>query len=156
MMLNDLGYTFARLGDYQQALSCCEQALAAIRELGARNWENAVWDSLGYIHHRLGNHQRAIACYRRSIDLSRELADRYTEAITLDNLGDAHHSAGDTGAARRAWTEALDIFDGTDHPNGDPVRAKLRTHSDRMRSGPLSAPPDLLLVNGQAEETPVP
>jgi DNA-binding SARP family transcriptional activator/tetratricopeptide (TPR) repeat protein len=126
IMLNDIGYTHAVLGNYQRALTYCEQALTAIGELGARNWENSVWDSLGYIHHKLGNHQQAIACYQRSIDLSRELADRYNEAATLDNLGDAQHSAGDDAAARQAWTEALNIFDEIGHPDGERVRAKLR------------------------------
>ena len=59
-----------------------------IRELGASNWENAVWDSLGYVYHQLGDHQQAITCYQRALDLSRELADRWNEAATLDHLGD--------------------------------------------------------------------
>jgi tetratricopeptide (TPR) repeat protein len=125
IMLNDIGYTHAMLGNYQQALAYCEQALTAIGELGARNWENSVWDSLGYIHHKLGNHQQAITCYERSVDLSRELADRYNEAVTLDNLGDARHSAGDTAAARHAWTQALNIFDEIGHPDSKQVRVKL-------------------------------
>jgi tetratricopeptide (TPR) repeat protein len=134
MVLNDIGYTYAMLGNYQQARTYCQQALAAIRELGARNWEHAVLDSLGYIHHRLGDHQSAITCYERSIDLSRELADRYNEAATFDHLGDVRHSTGDTAAARRAWTYALRIFDEVDHPDGDQVRAKLQYRGDRLRS----------------------
>jgi DNA-binding SARP family transcriptional activator len=128
MVLNDIGYTHALLGDYPQALDFCEQALAVIRELGASNWENAVWDSLGYVHHQLGDHQQAITCYQRSLDLSGELADRWNEAATLDHLGDTYHSLGDTAAAHRAWTQALRIFGEIDHPDGDRLRAKLHSH----------------------------
>ena len=137
MALNDIGFCHAQLGNYQQAIAHCEQALAAIRELGERNWEAATWDSLGYIHDRLGHHERAVACYAQAIDLYRELADRFNEADTLDHLGDAQLSAGDVGAARRTWTRALRIFDEIDHPDGDQVRAKLSRAS--RQPGPGSA-----------------
>jgi len=123
-----VGYTHAQLGNYPQALAFCEQALAVVRELGAANWENAVLDSLGYIHHQLGDQQQAITCYQRSLDLSRELADRWTEATALDHLGDTYHDLGDTAAAHRAWTHALRVFSEIDHPDGDPLRAKLHSH----------------------------
>jgi tetratricopeptide (TPR) repeat protein len=137
MVLNDIGYTHALLGNYPQALACCEQALAVIRELGASNWENAVWDSVGYVYHQLGDHQQAITCYQRSLDLSRELADRLNEAATFDHLGDAYKGLGDTAAAHWAWTQALRIFDEIDHPDGDRLPAKLHSH----RSQPLSDHP---------------
>jgi tetratricopeptide (TPR) repeat protein len=136
MILNDIGYCHARLGDYQQALSYCERALAAIREVGERHWEAATWDSLGLIHHGLGNYQRAIACYQRSVDLWHELADRFNEADTLDSLGDVQHTAGDDEAAARTWARALRIFGEIDHPDGDRVRAKLRPAA----SGPGVSP----------------
>jgi DNA-binding SARP family transcriptional activator/Tfp pilus assembly protein PilF len=125
MVLNEIGYSHALLGNYQQALTYCQRALAAIQELGARSWEEATWDSLGYIHHQLDNHQQAVTCYQRSLDLCRERANSYNEAGTLDRLGDVHHSAGELAAACRAWTHALRIFDEIDHPDGDQVRAKL-------------------------------
>jgi DNA-binding SARP family transcriptional activator/tetratricopeptide (TPR) repeat protein len=129
MVLNEIGYSHALLGHYQQALTYCQRALAAIQELGARSWEEATWDSLGYIHHQLGDHQQAITCYQRSLDLCRERANRYNEAGTLDRLGDVHHSAGELAAAGRVWTHALRIFDEIDHPDGDQVRAKLHASS---------------------------
>ena len=110
-------------------LAHCEQALAAVRELGERNWEAATWDSLGYIHDQLGNHERAVACYERAVARYRELADRFNEAATLDHLGDTQHSAGDIQAARRTWTSALRIIGEIDHPDGDQVQAKLNRTS---------------------------
>src|SRR5262249_19308650 len=91
---------------------------------------------LGYTYHRLGEHQQAINCYQRAIDLSRERTDRYNEAAGLDTLGDVHHSAGDTGAARRAWTQALHILDLIGHPDSDLVRAKLHPHGGRPGKPP--------------------
>jgi len=73
-----------------------------------------------------GDHAKAIGCYERAISLSRELADRFNEADALSSLGDVHYSAGDTGAAHRAWGEALRIFGEIDHPDHDKAHAKLR------------------------------
>ena len=146
MVLNDIGYAHALLGNYPQALACCEQALAVIRDLGASNWENAVWDSLGYVYHQLGDHQQAITCYQRSLDLSRELADRWKEAATLDHLGDTYKSLGDTTAAHWAWTQALRIFDEIDHPDGDGLPAKL--HPNRGQAPANPHPPAPLPISG--------
>jgi tetratricopeptide (TPR) repeat protein len=141
MVLNDIGWTYALLGNYPQALAFCEQALAVIGELGASNWENAVWDSLGYVHHQLGDHQRAITCYQRSLGLSRELADRWNEAATLDHLGDTYYGLGDTAAAYRAWTQAVRIFGEIDHPDGDRLAAKLYSHRGQPPGNPPQPAP---------------
>ena len=123
---NNIGYSHALLGNYQQAITYCQRALAGVQELGERCWEAATWHSLGYLHHQLGSHQKAVSFYERSLAIRRELADLYHEADTLDHLGDVHHSAGDTDAARRTWARALRIFDEIGHPDRDRVRAKLR------------------------------
>ena len=125
-VLNNIGYSYALLGNYAEALTYCERSLDGIRALGERSWDDfATWDSLGYIHQHLGNHQQAITCYQRAVDLCRERADRYNEAVTLDHLGDVHHSAGEGAAARHAWEHALRIFGEIDHPDGDQVCLKL-------------------------------
>jgi DNA-binding SARP family transcriptional activator/tetratricopeptide (TPR) repeat protein len=126
LVLNDVGYANALLGNYEQALSCCEHALAAGQDFGEHDWVKATLHSLGYIHHRLGHHQQAIAYYKRSIELCRELADRYDEAETLVNLGDVYDSTGDRAAARREWFRALRIYDEIGHPGRDLLRARLR------------------------------
>ncbi len=139
---NNIGYSHALLGNYQQAITYCQRALAGIQELGERCWEAATWHSLGYIRHQLGNHQQAVSFYERSLAICRELADRYNEADTLDHLGNVYYSAGDTDTACRTWTRALRIFDEIGHPDRDRVRAKLRPRGDQLHTGPLSQPLD--------------
>jgi hypothetical protein len=70
---------------------------------------------------------------------SRERADRWNEAATFDHLGDTCHSLGDTAAARGAWTQALRIFGEIDHPDGDPLRAKLHSHPQPATRQPSPA-----------------
>jgi tetratricopeptide (TPR) repeat protein len=134
--LNDLGYGHALAGNHQQAIDCCERALAEARELDDPGMEAAIWHSLGLIRQQLGDHWQAIACYERSLDLARLLCDRFNQADTLGTLGDSYASAGDSAAARRAWTEALRIFQEIEHPDADLVRAKLGVE----RVGQVSAP----------------
>jgi DNA-binding SARP family transcriptional activator/tetratricopeptide (TPR) repeat protein len=131
MVLNDIGFCYAQLGDYQQAIAYCERGLAAVQEIGERNWEAATWDSLGFIYSQLGSHNRSFACYRRAIGLYRDLGDRFNEADTLDHLGDAQDNARDPESARQTWLRALRIYDEIDHPDGDQVRLKLWPASAR-------------------------
>ena len=125
MFMNDIGFCHARLGNFTEALAYCEQGLAAVREVGERSWEAATLDSLGYIHDGLGDHQRAIDCYEQSIGIYHDLSDRFNEADTLVSLGDSHLRARDLELARKAWSDALRIFEEIGHPDGDDVRAKL-------------------------------
>jgi hypothetical protein len=56
----------------------------------------------------------------------RATGDVYGEANCLSHLGDVHDTVGAGGAARRAWTEALDILGRLGHLDADQVRARLR------------------------------
>ena len=115
---NDIGWSHALLGSYQQAITYCQRGLAASQELGERNGQASSWDSLGFVQHRLGNHLRSVQCYQRAIDIYRDLGDLFNEADSLCSLGDVHQSQGELDAARRAWSDALRIFGEIGHPDG--------------------------------------
>ena len=134
MVLNDIGYAHP-LGIYPQALACCEQALAVIRELGASNWENAVWDSLGYVYHQLGDYQQAITCYQHAIDIFGRLGNQCFTADSIAKLGNAQDAAGDRDAARRNWQQALAILDDLRHPGAEEIRTRLAALTIRAGAG---------------------
>jgi tetratricopeptide (TPR) repeat protein len=135
--LNTVGWQLALLGDHEDALSCCQQALAVLEEVGDRLAQAETWDSLGYAHHGLGHQAEAVACYGRAIDLLREVGERHLEALSLTSLGDIQYRAGNGRAARDAWQEALGIIDDLRLPEADPLRVKLATAeaSERCRLG---------------------
>jgi len=125
MALNSVGWFHTVLGDHQQALGYCGQALDLFRDLGhAEGVANAL-DSLGYAHQQFGNHAEAAACYQRALDMHREAGSRWGVAETLGHLGDTRHAAGNPEGARAAWEEALAILDDLHHPDADQIRAKL-------------------------------
>src|SRR6185437_11203740 len=125
LALSGVGWSHALLGEYHQALAVCQDALVLMVDRGLREGEAGTWNSLGYAHQGLADYQQAAICYQRALCLYRGLGDRYYEASALTSLGDVHHSAGDSGAARRAWAQALPILEEIDHADASRVRAKL-------------------------------
>jgi len=123
--LNNIGWYYALLGDYQQARVFCQRSLTLSVEIGHRINQGHAWDSLGYAEQHLGNFSEAAACYERALSIFLEFGDRFEEARTLSNLGDACHSAGDVPRAQEVWEQALAILRDLDHPDADEVRAKL-------------------------------
>jgi len=123
--LNGIGMCHAELGNYQQTVAACTEALAFARETDAP--EDGVWDTLGFAHHRLGDHARAITCFQRSLSLARDLRDVNVETEALRNLGDAYRAAGDVPAARVSWQQALAIHEANDQPrDAEMIQQRLR------------------------------
>lgn len=97
--LNNVGCAHSDLGDHDQAIVLCEQALARSRELGNRPLEAAAQDSLGKIHHRAGRYAVAVGYLGQALETHRDLQDLYNEAVTLRNLAAAHLAVGDKRSA---------------------------------------------------------
>jgi tetratricopeptide (TPR) repeat protein len=134
-----VGWFHAQLGDYQQALVCCQQALDQQREIDDHFGLTETYDSLGYVHRHLGHDKEAITCYQQAVNLCGELGDRYNEADSLVSLGDAYHDFGDSELARIAWQRALTILEQLDHPRADRVRAKMQ---DNQYAAPVPSGAD--------------
>jgi tetratricopeptide (TPR) repeat protein len=127
-----VGWYHGQLGDHQQMLTCCQQALAQNQKSGNRRGEGYSLNGIGYAHHHLGHYEQAIAYYQQALDLRSELADdSYSQAVSYNYLGDAYHAVGNTDAARHAWKNAMDVLDSLGHADvghvrPDEIRAKLR------------------------------
>jgi DNA-binding SARP family transcriptional activator/tetratricopeptide (TPR) repeat protein len=133
--LNNLGWVHVILGDYELALEHCERAVAIQEAEGNLPGAAHSWDSVGYVHHHLGEYAAALTCYHRSLALFRDQGDRRLEAIILTHIGDTHVADGDPGLAHDAWRQALDIYEDIDHPDGEEIRAKLRSDLARVATG---------------------
>jgi tetratricopeptide (TPR) repeat protein len=129
--LNAAGWYYALLGKYTDGLRCSERSLALAIEIGNRVGEAQAWDSIGFIHQLTSQPEQAITCHQRSLECLRELGDRYQASRAFNHLGDAHRAAGNHNAAIEAWADALTILDDLDHPDADPVRAKVAAHTAR-------------------------
>lgn len=97
--LNNVGCAHSDLGDHDQAIVLCEQALVRSRELRNRPLEAAAQDSLGRIHHRADRYAMAVAYFKQALEIHRDLQDLYSEAVTLRNLAASHLARGDRRSA---------------------------------------------------------
>jgi len=134
-----VGWFHGQLGDYEQALICCQQALDLQREINDRFGQAETYDSLGYAHSHLGHQQEATTCYQQAVNMYDELGDRYNVADTLVALGDAYQAFRDSESARIAWRRALTILEQLDHPRADGVRARMHENNEYVT--PASAQP---------------
>ncbi|MEU1729206.1 tetratricopeptide repeat protein [Nonomuraea sp. NPDC005692] len=112
--LNVAGWFHAQLGDQEQALEHCRQALDLHRRLGDVLGQANACDSLGHACHRLARHEEAASWYGRAVELFREAGDRYHQADTLTRLGETLHAAALPDAA--AWRQALTLLEAFDRP----------------------------------------
>ncbi|MEV1069928.1 BTAD domain-containing putative transcriptional regulator [Streptomyces sp. NPDC050263] len=136
--LNAVGWYHTQLGQHQQALDPCRQALALCQELGYDYGAGDAWDSVAYALHHLGRYDEAVTSFRNALALYRQAGgDPLFEATVLKHLGDTHLSAGRPDAARTAWTEGLDIMERLGHADADGLRTRLRRLDES--SGPPEA-----------------
>ena len=127
--LNTVGWLEAQLGNTDEGLAYCQQALALAEEIDNRPIAALTWDSLGYVRHLLGEHEAAVSCYQRAAAIFTDIGATLNRAEALINLGDTYAAAGDRQAARDQWQEALEVFELSHHPETERLRAKIRVMS---------------------------
>ncbi len=110
--LSMLGACEARLGRYESARVHCEKALDLCRHSQDRYGEADSLDSLGALAASTGRHSTALDHYTAALSAWRKLDNTYRQADTLAAIGQTHTATGRTEAAREAWQEAADLYDG--------------------------------------------
>lgn len=104
-----LGWYYGQVGDYEQAMRHCKEALEFSEKAGDR-WNVAgTCHTLGYIHHQLREYRQALSCYQQALDIVTEVGDLYRQAETLDTIAETHTAIGDTAAAANAHKRAQTI-----------------------------------------------
>ena len=123
--LTNAAYGHSRLGEYEQALACCQEALPLHEESGNLDGEGHAWSCLSSACYQLGRHDQALDFDRRSVSVFRDLGDQHLLAEALTQLGDHLQDSGSPQEARAAWQEALAILDDLRHSAAGQVRARL-------------------------------
>ncbi|GAB3882969.1 BTAD domain-containing putative transcriptional regulator [Kibdelosporangium lantanae] len=124
--LSGMGYCHALLGNYREALTCCQRSLDMFDDaLGASTSKADTLDTIGYVYHHLGDHAQAVAYYQRCLVLGQESQDIMTQGTALARIGDVHWDAGELAEARQAWQDALAVLGDVNPPDSVQLRAKL-------------------------------
>jgi len=112
-------------GDFRQARTLYERALAAYRILGDREGIAATLNNLGVAADGQGDYGRAETLYAQSLALKRAVGDTWGVANSLSNLGRLALQRGDDERAVTLHEESLALFRGL----GDTVGVALSLNS---------------------------
>lgn len=109
-LLRNLVNARARLGDLDRASALAAEMLDIASRHHHMRHEASAHDAVGTVQLAMGDPVGAAESYRAALALYRQVNDRPAVAHQLRELGEAEHAAGRDDAARRAWTEALEVL----------------------------------------------
>ncbi len=87
-------------GNYGEATSVYERALAVIARSNVAGAQASIHNCLASVAHYLADFPTALEHHRQALALRRTVGDRRGEAISLYNLSTVYHDSGDQEAAR--------------------------------------------------------
>lgn len=117
--LDNLGRTYAGLGQGLKALEYFNQASALWREAGVREGEALTLNNMGLVHADLGLKQRSLDDYNRALAIWHESGSREGEALTLNSLGRLYRDLGLHRTALDYYGQALPIWREVGMRNGE-------------------------------------
>lgn len=108
-VLEGAGMLAEAQGDYDEAVTCFEEALALTRSAGDVGRISVLLAWLGWAAYELGEYARARACYEESLALTRkrEKPSLGIVSFVLNGLGNLLQDQGDYAAARVYYEESL-------------------------------------------------
>jgi tetratricopeptide (TPR) repeat protein/transcriptional regulator with XRE-family HTH domain len=127
------------LGEYKPALDCLDQAVTVLRCLGDRQAESCALEKTGDVYRDQGNVERTLDCLHQAQTASAFAADRWGRAALLRKIGDVNFELGDTDEARRAWEEALQLFEALGDARTAGIRAQLAALDGQVAPAPRRA-----------------
>jgi tetratricopeptide (TPR) repeat protein len=110
LIYSTMASTLGLLGQKQEALYYCEQALRIFGGVGDQKGESTTLNKLGDAYNALGQKQEALQYYQQALRIFREIGDQAREGITLNNLGSVYQTLGQKQEALQYYHQALRIF----------------------------------------------
>jgi len=107
--VGNLGSAYCRMGQYQRAIACYEQALRLAQEHKNRVGESVWLGNLGACYTDFGQSGRAVGYSEQALAIDREVGDRKGEAADLCNLGIQYDGLGQITRAIEYGEQALAI-----------------------------------------------
>lgn len=121
-VLNNLGVSYAHLGDKQKALEYYEKALVVRREVDDQSGEAKTQVWLAWLYRDMGEIERSVAYFKQALKIRRETGQRKHEAKTLSWLGLCCVEAGHNELALASLLLSLELFAHLDDPDEDAER----------------------------------
>jgi|WetSurMetagenome_2_1015567.scaffolds.fasta_scaffold11555_4 tetratricopeptide (TPR) repeat protein len=124
ILLNNMGYFFEKIGDYQSALLLLKETLKITKEvLGSKHPNYATsLNNLASLYKTIGEHEKALSLHEEGLNVIKEvLGTRHPSyAVSLDNLASLYKTMGNYEQALPLFKEVKNILKetlGTQHPD---------------------------------------
>jgi tetratricopeptide (TPR) repeat protein len=125
-MHNGIGYVYAELSQFDEALEHLQAALAIRCEVGDRAGAGRTLKNLGDVRIGLRQPTRALDCYQQAVVIAREVGDRHREGQALHGVGVALTELGQLTEAEERLGQALGIRrEVSDQPGEGRTRFRL-------------------------------
>jgi len=98
-----------RLGRYDEAKTCAEEAVELYRKAGMPDETSVPLSLLGLVHKHWGLHDKAIDYYEKALAIDRRTGDPRKISVRLANIGAVHVALGDFMKAR-GYLEESEIW----------------------------------------------
>jgi tetratricopeptide (TPR) repeat protein len=130
-----LALSHVNLGEVQQAILCCKQALEIAEEISDGNIKASTLNTLGLAYQYLGDNDQSIACFNKSLACIQELDDKTATGIVLGNLAMNRFSSYDIRDGLDDEEQLLEIAtkDETNDPLLLNMAFEVTSHSDLIR-----------------------
>ncbi|HEY2578170.1 MAG TPA: tetratricopeptide repeat protein [Streptosporangiaceae bacterium] len=116
--LGELGVVRRNIGNYPDAATALEQALAIYRDLGEELGQASTLSDLGVVRRITGDYPEAAAALEQALAIYRNLGYQLGQAGALNYLGVVRRIAGNYPDAAAALEEALHIYRDLGHRLG--------------------------------------
>lgn len=121
MALNNMCAVNSRLGELQEALSLCREAIPILHEFREATTEGRALANLALSYKRLGEPQRALDYNLQSVRILKEAGARRDEAIALNDLGLTYVDLREYQKAIASYEESLKLAQAVNNPAGESV-----------------------------------
>ncbi len=119
--LTNLGHILRDLGELDQAITACQEAVKAYQDTTDRHGEGNALDQLGLTLQGARRPEKAIIEHEKAIAIFRETKDRHGEGIALSNIGLAYRKVRRFEDAITACQAAVAIFRETTDPYSEGI-----------------------------------
>jgi len=105
--LLNLGYSYALLSLYSDALAQYGYCLELATDLEDRTTQGKCSGLMGFVHDNVGDYPNAIKYYENAYQITRSLNDKVGQGQWLGSMAGTYRTIGDTEQAVRLYTQAI-------------------------------------------------
>lgn len=108
-VLNETGFCYGTIGQYEKAISFFQKALAVARQLGQENLIAVRINNIGVIYEAWGQYEKALKYFDESMAINRRLGIDLQIAMISNNIGNIYKVFGQYHKSIKCFEESLSI-----------------------------------------------